>query len=293
METRTVICPRCHDRVKVRDIQHFKRHGVKLSRWGCPVCSHRVASDRCYDLRDHLRRRHPDDIHLQPVPVWAEIEEEAEVHGQRRRRNSRRASREEAPSKRRKESPAAAASVPPAREQTPDDCITLHIGDTDPDFTSAEEGVGSPSKVLKSLVRTIKPLSPLPPSEGEEEESERARVLAYVRGLSAEQWIELQKDMLENRPRDERQSRAIQVSTQRRDRSTETLTFAQEPHFPCMVAACVQTSATYRPARVSQASQTTRGGALLIHRADQGVHLELADGASITIPGPVQEVNPR
>ena len=176
--------------------------------------------------------------------------------------------------------------------------MTIHVGDTDPDlFTLAEDGENSPVKLPRSIVRTIHPLTPLHSEEGEEEEeSERARFITFVRGLSTEEWQDLHRELWEARPQEERRSKTTQASVQRRDRSTETLTLSREPLSPRVasrVSTTTQTSGSHRPARISQASQTARCGALLLHRLDQGVHLELADGSSITVPGPVQEVDPR
>ena len=72
---RTIRCPWCQELHKVRDKGHFAEHGKKISSWRCHVCDKLVASDRGYDLRDHVRRVHREADPEKIVPVWSSADQ--------------------------------------------------------------------------------------------------------------------------------------------------------------------------------------------------------------------------
>ena len=58
----------------MRDVAHFRGHGIRISRWKCSACDREVPSDRCTDLRDHVKRRHPDLSPESVIPIWGNVE---------------------------------------------------------------------------------------------------------------------------------------------------------------------------------------------------------------------------
>ena len=145
-ETRSsIVCPKCKKTVRVRDVSHFRGHGIRIVRWRCGECEREVASDRASDLRDHLRRRHPDVPPDRMIPIWGLEPEGRGLSGRQSRADGKEAVRTVTVTTRTattsRADPAARTSVSPepaapAAESTFED-VELEVGVGDVSFLSA------------------------------------------------------------------------------------------------------------------------------------------------------------
>ena len=137
--------------------------------------------------------------------------------------------------------------------------IDLFIGpETEAEFSEGETSRSSPRKLAKELIRRVKPLSPLReddqlgPSSSDPVAAEPVYtmegVIGFIQGLSLQEWEEL------------RASRPTEVKSQ---------------------------SVQVRARTSSAASQTTAPGATSLRTSDGGLHVELPDGSSVTVRGPL------
>ena len=176
--SRVIVCPKCRETVKVRDVSHFRGHGIRISRWKCPDCSKEVASDRSTDLRDHVRRRHKDSDPDTIIPVWGNLEENGQgLRGTTRpswadsRRVESAAGRPPSnPSTTPKSMPASgtpATATPGDTSLGESPVIDLIIGDVSfLTSTTPSTSSSTPTKLPKSVVRRAKMLSPVKGASG-------------------------------------------------------------------------------------------------------------------------------
>ena len=196
-QQRYITCPKCRERVRVRDLSHFRGHGIRISRWKCPCCECEVPSDRGHDLKDHVRRRHqgvdPETI----VPIWGNLEGREEGLGgatrprgrpQQREATVSRPPAEEATSTQERVTP---GRVPRASSQDARPVAVSGVRATTPPSTSdvdislredcsfltssSVSAVATPTRLPRSIVTRVKVLSPV---------AERQSVRERVKGES-------------------------------------------------------------------------------------------------------------
>ena len=165
---RVIECPKCRQTVKVRDVSHFRGHGIRIARWKCSECDREVASDRATDLRDHMRRCHPHADTDSIIPIWGNLEE-AEGKGlsgtttRVSRVDSRPKRQTAAPEPKESASPAASKASTPSAAAAPDDVIDIIIGNPEEEasFLTSSSSPKTPRKLPKSLIRRVARMSPL------------------------------------------------------------------------------------------------------------------------------------
>ena len=173
--SRQVICPKCKRLVKVRDIAHFKQHGIKITRWRCPDCDREVASDRATDLRDHLRRRHPERPLDSIIPIWGNVDVDGQGlssadqdHPGRTQGRSRQPARPAQPLQ--LPSPQLQKQKPPRLQQSRQTTVPeLVIGNPEEEASFLTVSSGPPATPTRSVVRRIVQVPVSEPAPGERE----------------------------------------------------------------------------------------------------------------------------
>ena len=164
---RYITCPKCRKSIRVRDISHFRSHGIKIVRW--KSCEREVGSDRSTDLRDHVRRRHPNINPETIVPIWGNVGSSPQTG------LSRAAKVESGHTVRatgKPTTPAASQGQPPvegsgaerreSQVRDPSPVIDILVGNTDElSFLTSASSTVSPTKIPKSVVQRSARLSPL------------------------------------------------------------------------------------------------------------------------------------